>query len=107
MLFRSVAAAIDQEERKIIGECYSQAKTLLVEKRSVLNLVADTLLERETLKGEELDLLLEGKTLPEVKTAASAPSEEAAEASQSIEGKARKDGLPEKGRVAPVTEADR
>jgi len=93
-----VAAAIDQEERNMISERYGQAKSLLQEKRSVLTLVAETLLERETLKGDELSLLLEGKPLPEIKTAAPVTAEENVE---------KKDVLPEKGRVAPVTEGNR
>ncbi|MGE5578443.1 MAG: ATP-dependent zinc metalloprotease FtsH [Bacillota bacterium] len=99
-----VAAAIDQEERKIISECYNRAKSLLQEKRDTLNLVAETLLERETLKGEELGLLLEGKPLPEPKAAAPA-REEQSEKDQDAQGAPRKDVLPEKGRIAPVTEA--
>jgi len=93
-----VAAAIDQEERNMISERYGQAKSLLQEKRSVLTLVAETLLERETLKGDELSLLLEGKPLLEIKTAAPVTAEENVE---------KKDVLPEKGRVAPVTEGNR
>jgi len=93
-----VAAAIDQEEHRIISECYDRAKSLLQEKKDILNLVAETLLDRETLKGEDLEILLEGKPLPEPKTAAPA-----ADVQQDQD--ARKEVLPEKGRVAPVTEA--
>jgi len=93
-----VAAAIDQEEHRIISECYDRAKSLLQEKKDILNLVAETLLDRETLKGEDLEILLEGKPLPEPKTTAPA-----ADGQQDQD--ARKEVLPEKGRVAPVTEA--
>jgi cell division protease FtsH len=99
-----VAATIDQEERRIISECYNRAKSLLEEKRDTLNLVAETLLERETLKGEELGLLLEGKPLPEPKAATTA-GEGQPDKEQDAEGAPRKDVVPDKGRIAPVTEA--
>jgi cell division protease FtsH len=60
-----VAAAIDQEERRIVNECYSKAKAILEESRDQLTLIAETLLERETLKREEIETLLEGEGLPE------------------------------------------
>ena len=92
-----VAAAIDQEERRIIGECYDHAKAILSEKRAVLNLVAETLLERETLKGEELNALLEGKPLPPADRVSVPGAEESQE---------KEKPLPDKGRVAPVPESD-
>ena len=101
-----VAAAIDQEERKIIGECYTHAKSVLDENRTLLNLVAETLLERETLKGEDLNLLLEGKQLPAFQPASSETHEESAEGGQGAEDKSRKDVLSDKGRVAPVPESN-
>jgi cell division protease FtsH len=100
-----VAAAIDQEERTIIGECYEHAKSVLEERRSVLNLVAETLLERETLKGAELNLLLEGKPLPALQVPPATVGEEQARESGE-EDKSRKDILPDKGRVAPVPESN-
>ena len=101
-----VAAAIDSEERKIIGECYDHARSVLDEKKAVLTLVAETLLERETLKGEELNMLLEGKQLPALQVAAGGTAgEQAKESSQGAEDKSRKDVVPDKGRVAPVPES--
>ena len=92
-----VAAAIDQEERRIIGECYDHAKAILSEKSAILNLVAETLLERETLKGEELNALLEGKPLPPADRVSVPGAEESQE---------KEKPLPDKGRVAPVPESD-
>ena len=62
-----VAAAIDQEGRAIINECFEKAKALLEERKDTLILVAETLLERETLKGAEL-IFLAGNPLPPVKS---------------------------------------
>ncbi len=53
-----VAAAIDKEVRQIVTVCYDRAKTVLKENRARLNLIAETLIERETLEGRELEELL-------------------------------------------------
>ena len=58
-----VAAAIDQEERKIMNRCYDKAKSILIENMSSLEQIADTLIEQETIKADELDALLAGKPL--------------------------------------------
>lgn len=90
-----VAAAIDKEGREIINMCYERAKTLLQENRDTLILVAETLLERETLKGSELDMLLEGKPLPPLKLDKD-PVPETAQAGE------KPKIVPEPKRVAPV-----
>jgi cell division protease FtsH len=95
-----VAAAIDQEGRAIINECFEKAKALLEEKRDILILVAETLLERETLKGSELDMLLAGTPLPPMKTGDDPVKEvPVAEAKPKIVA-------PDAKRVAPVPESD-
>ncbi|NLJ33835.1 MAG: ATP-dependent metallopeptidase FtsH/Yme1/Tma family protein [Firmicutes bacterium] len=53
-----VASAIDQEVRRIIDDCYEKATVLLRENMDKLELLAQTLLERETLEAEELKQLL-------------------------------------------------
>jgi len=55
-----VAAAIDREVRHIVTACYDRAKTLLEENRGKLDLIAGTLIEKETLEGDELEALLNG-----------------------------------------------
>lgn len=94
-----VAAAIDKEGREIINMCYERAKTLLQENRDTLILVAETLLERETLKGSELDMLLEGKPLPPLKLDKD-PVPETAQAGE------KPKIVPEPKRVAPVPESN-
>lgn len=47
------ARAIDQEVRKIVDECYARAKELLKKNKKKLSLLAETLLEREVMDGEE------------------------------------------------------
>lgn len=59
-----VAAKIDKEIRKFIDEAYQKTESLLSENMDKLHLIADALIERETLEGEEIDQLMKyGKIL--------------------------------------------
>ena len=59
-----VAHEIDEEMRKIVGECYKQATKILKENSDLVKLIAEALLERETLTKEQIDYLVENKKLP-------------------------------------------
>ncbi len=60
-----VASAIDREVRLYIEEAYSRTEELLTENIDKLHLIAEALMDRETLEGSELDqLLAEGKLPP-------------------------------------------
>jgi cell division protease FtsH len=58
------AQAIDEEVKAIIDECYARAKDILDKNMDILHAVAEALLERETLDGQEIELLLKGEELP-------------------------------------------
>lgn len=59
-----VAAKIDKEIRKFIDEAYQKTESLLNENMDKLHLIADALIERETLEGQEIDQLMKyGKIL--------------------------------------------
>ena len=60
-----VAFEIDQEQRKIINECYETTKKMISENKDLLDLIANALLEKETLTKEEIDYLVEHKCLPD------------------------------------------
>ena len=60
-----VAFEIDQEMRKIIDECYEVTKKIIKENRDLLDLIANTLLEHETITKEQIDYLVEHKCLPQ------------------------------------------
>ena len=60
-----IAHEIDKEVRKIIDECYKQAKSLLLENRNLVKLIADALLEYETITKEQIDSLVETGHMPE------------------------------------------
>ncbi|BDV01125.1 ATP-dependent zinc metalloprotease FtsH [Thermodesulfomicrobium sp. WS] len=59
------ARLIDQEVRRILSEAYGTAKRILEEQRAVLEALAQALVERETLTGQEVDLIMRGKELPQ------------------------------------------
>jgi cell division protease FtsH len=58
------AEVIDQEVKKLLTSLYEEAKSLLASNRAALDRIADALLERETLEGAELQLLIKGQALP-------------------------------------------
>ncbi len=60
-----VAFEIDQEQRKILHECYEVTKKVIAEHQELLTLIAETLLDHETLTREEIEYLVEHKRLPE------------------------------------------
>ncbi len=55
----AVALEIDQEIRKIIGECYDNTKKILKEHKDLVKIIADTLIEKETLTKEEIEVIVE------------------------------------------------
>ena len=59
-----VANEIDEAMRSIINECYDKTKKIIKENKTLLKLIAETLLEEETITKEEIDSLVEnGKIL--------------------------------------------
>ena len=60
-----VAFEIDQEQRKIINECYEISKKIINENKKLLDLIANSLLEHETLTKEQIDYLVENGKMPD------------------------------------------
>lgn len=60
-----VAFEIDQEMRKIIDECYKEAVRIIKKERKLLDLIANTLLECETITKEQIDYLVKNGCLPD------------------------------------------
>ena len=60
-----VAFEIDQEQRKIINECYDITKKTISENKKLLDLIAKSLLEHETLTKEQIDYLVENGYMPD------------------------------------------
>ena len=55
------ALAIDKEVRSIIDECYEKARSILEEHRSKMDMMADALMQYETIDSEQIDAIMEGK----------------------------------------------
>ena len=60
-----VANEIDMEMRKIIDDCHKKATDIIKKNKSLLKLIAETLLEYETLTKEQIDYLVENGKMPE------------------------------------------
>ncbi len=60
------AREIDDEVAKILSQKYDEARQLLLDNRDLLDRVTEALLERETLEGAQLAILLNGETLPDL-----------------------------------------
>jgi len=58
------ARKVDEEVKQLLDAAHARAREILDANRSLLEKLAEALLERETLDGNEIQLLLEGKELP-------------------------------------------
>lgn len=63
-----VAAVIDEEVHKLMDEAYKNAEKMLTEHMDKLHLIAETLLEKETLEAADLRMLMQEGHLPESET---------------------------------------
>ncbi len=72
-----LSADIDSEVHNLVETGRKTAENLLLLHRDKLDLVAQTLLEREKITGAEFDAIMRGETLPPVETDAPAPQPDA------------------------------
>ena len=70
----TIAAEIDSEIRDIVDEAFETARRMLTEHRDQLEVVAQALMRREKLSGEEFKALMEGGQLPEQEAQPAAPA---------------------------------
>ncbi len=70
----TIAAEIDSEIRDIVDEAFETARRMLTEHRDQLEVVAQALMRREKLSGEEFKTLMEGGQLPEQEAQPAAPA---------------------------------
>ena len=89
----ATAAAVDEEVRRMLEECYVQAKAILADNMDALDKIAGFLIEKETITGKEfMKLYREAKGIPE-------PEEEkTGDAAQ----EAAPAAVPEKPAPAPI-----
>jgi len=71
----ATAIQIDEEVRKLVGEGYTKAKSILIEDKGVLEKIAAALLEREVLDATEIKMLVDGKDLPPFKPVPTKPED--------------------------------
>ena len=57
----ATAKLIDEEVRRIIDECYGRAKQLLVENREKLEIMAEALMQYETIDAAQIDDIMSGR----------------------------------------------
>ncbi len=62
------AQQIDLAVRRLVDEGYKSAHSILEDNRDVMHRMAAALLERETLDAVEIELLIQGKELPPIKS---------------------------------------
>ncbi len=60
------AKIIDNEIRLVINDAYEKAVKMLSEHRDLLDTMARLLIERETIYGEEVDMVMAGKSVAEI-----------------------------------------
>jgi len=89
------ARQIDQEVRRLIDEAYQSAYSIVESKKDAMHRIANALLERETIDAEEVRMLIEGKELPEMRSALASPSDQGG-------GHVQQVLKPESGRGGPV-----
>ena len=58
---QETAAAMDEEVRKLLAECYSRAVQILQDNREAMDKVVEYLLQKETITGAEMMAILEGR----------------------------------------------
>ena len=75
-------AEIDKEIRKIIEESHAKARQIIEENKDDVILIAETLLEKETITAEEIAYLLEHRTLNKEE-----PVQEVSEQTETAESK--------------------
>lgn len=57
------ARIVDAEVKKIINTAYKKAEQLILDNRALLDAIAKALLEYETITGDDISLLMEGKPI--------------------------------------------
>ncbi len=61
-----IAGVIDEEVRAIVDGCHKRATEILTGKMEILHNMARILIEKETIHTEEVDMLMQGKSVEEI-----------------------------------------
>lgn len=60
-----IAFEIDKAVRQIVDECHEKARTLLLEHKDDVELIAQTLIKNENITADQIDYLLKNRELPQ------------------------------------------
>jgi len=99
----ATAQKIDAEVRRLVHQGYEDARSILTEKRAQLETVAQALLEYETLSGDEIIGLLNGRE--PVRDSGEAPPPPRATPVVPVAGKTRPKAGPDTGGLEPQPQA--
>ena len=97
-----VAEEIDREVRRIVDHAYTRAKEILTTYRDKLDLIAMTLIQKETLSAEEFAALLADLPLPPGKVPVTPPAETTPSPSRPNEERRERSGDRLPGAPAPL-----
>ena len=64
---QNMQSVIDKEIKQIVDSCYKNSKLILSQHKDKLTVIAEKLIEQETIEGEEFEKLMKRKELPVVK----------------------------------------
>jgi cell division protease FtsH len=67
-----MARLVDSEIKALVDEARERCRTMLTENIDALHAIANALLERETISGDEIDILMRGEQLPPFQTGTAA-----------------------------------
>ncbi len=85
------ANTIDREVRKVIDESYKRAEVILKKHEKILHLMADALMDYETIDADQIKTLMSGKPLPPpTKKSGTGPKSSSASTSKTTENTSTK-----------------
>jgi cell division protease FtsH len=100
-----MARLVDSEIKALVDEARERCRTMLTENIDALHAIAEALLERETISGEDIDILMRGEKLPPFQSSVQPEAPKSAE--NAPEEEFQLEAVePEEAPVQPEAEAD-
>ena len=87
------AALIDEEIKAIMDNCYAKGKKILTDNRSILDNMAQLLIEKETIYSEEVDAIINGANYKDVAKSLEVKEAEAKKRNEEHRKKAEQENL--------------
>ncbi len=102
---QDTAAQVDREVQDILNRCFEEAKAIIRENRELMDKIADYLLQKETITGQEMMAIIEGRDPALVDNYGANPRFSAKIHEEGIEPAARKVHMVSEPVAAPALEA--